>query len=634
MYRYPRFRGDRSNITSTDPNPTTTINVPASVGFTDPARGNFVLDMQPTVLVDTIGYPYPVTFGAPGQMMGPEVMVRNFSVTAAGKFLNGETNAGITNITPDWYQRTRALESARSSVGASVNKNYGSGWVDRLPTSPFVSYANARPSDNNVVVDYSVAGQQPISMRAQVKADMHMVDEFANGMRVLPNLALGGDLQYKIDFALPTMSTLSLAEMPTCCETIQARASVGTLLGNATAQLTTQRNVSQFTRPPLVGDRVFLACRDATPINRDGTDVITAVTEAGSKYVITLATGITTANNSACTGIVLWYGSGSRLRTAYESANVTPVGNNIGIAGAPFVITNFYDTNGGSASNIDYDMCPFVTGFPILVWAYNTVANTVFNASTTIQSLTRVGRDLQIILAGTGVAVGTNDPCIVYFAHRDFNTDGNAPICASTTTFPITWTLYDTYIDACQVNMMPDQVNQIRQQLQSGVKFDFISKMQIPRQVAASTNMDTDIMLPPRCVGLAVLTPQNNSVVSGFDNCTSYVFDIGTDMWTPRFIPVGQINSADRQLQNYVLKLFFKAIGSNLAKYDAATRDNDHVQPTVDKGMYVCVPPYSKESQHVRLRLFSSTAMAQKTQYWIPYVRKTLVVSKDGVAVI
>jgi hypothetical protein len=133
------------------------------------------------------------------------------------------------------------------------------------------------------------------------------------------------------------------------------------------------------------------------------------------------------------------------------------------------------------------------------------------------------------------------------------------------------------------------------------------------------------------CAGLAILTPQNLTFLSGFDTCDRYRLAIDGVANTNRDIYVGDIDKVDRQLHNHMLKKFFGNLGKPLFKYDAQTIDARRVDDNATHAFYPLVTPYVPRSQIVQLQLFSNTNMAQKTVFYVSNHQRVLKISNGRV---
>ncbi len=609
-----RYVANQSNFVSTDAAPLTQVDVPASVGFTDLTQCRMVLDMQVSVTDNLVPVVFPTSFGRGGQMLGAQSLIRNSKVRSREfGLMNEQRHQNVISSNLDWYKKSRAREDAESTFGASTSRNYGVGWVDHLPDCPFIEYRGSRPTDAGPTGTPTTTSAA--LRRAEIPIPWKHFDQFAS-IAQFPNVALG-DLSYHMEFENQIQSIYP-AVMPTQMCVINSRAAVASVLGNAAAPLTTTLAVTAFNRPPLVGDRVRLWFAEAASTVKTGTDTISAVTTAGGFYVITLATGVaTTGATPNCTSINLFYGD----VPVYACDNVTAAGNVIGDAAArALVLQNFYNYR---LSLEDNKQCPFYVGCPVRVVAANSTLNSANETSTTISSLSRNNDDLLILLT-TPLNVGGNNPCTnIYISHRDHSTAGNAA-------FGITWTINEVYAELFEIQLTPNQREAARKGL-ANLELPFYEQRLLQKDMPSSTVHTDVVQIDPNCLGLAVLTPQTLTFLSGFENCTSYRYAIDGVSNTNRDINVGNATTTGRQLHNIMLKNYFGNTGMPLMKYDAQTVDFARVDNTATHAFFPLVTPYVPRSQIVQIQLFASTAMSQKSLFYVTTHARVLKLSSGRV---
>lgn len=605
-----RYVANQSNFLSTDAAPLTQVDVPASVGFTDLTQCKMVLDMQVAVTDNGTAIVFPTSFGRGGQMVGPQALVRNTKVRSREfGLLNEQRHQNVISANLDWYKKSRARENAEASFGNSTSRNYGVGWADHLPDCPFIEYRGSRP------VDAAAAGTATTTSaalrRAEIPIPWKHFDQFAS-IAQFPNIATG-DLSYHMEFE-NQIQCIYPAVMPTQMCVIDNRAAVASVLGDAASPLTTTLAASAFNRAPKVGDRVRLWFAETGSTIKTGIDTISAVTTTGGFYVITLATGVaTTGATPACTSINLFYGD----YPVYACDNVTAAGNVIGDAAArALVLQDFYNHEFTLEDN---KQCPFYVGCPVRVVAANSVANTAHVTSTTVSSLQRNNDDLLILLT-TPLNVGGNDLCNnIYISHRDHSTAANAA-------FGITWTINEVYAELAEIQLTPNQREAARKGL-ADLELPFYEQRLIQKDMPSTTTHTDVIHIDPNCLGLAVLTPQTLTFLSGFENCTSYRFAIDGISNTNRDINVGNASTTGRQLHNVMLKNYFGNTGAPLLKYDAQTVDYARLDNNATHAFFPLVTPYVPRQQIVQIQLFATTAMNQKSLHYVTTHSRVLKIS-------
>jgi hypothetical protein len=138
----------------------------------------------------------------------------------------------------------------------------------------------------------------------------------------------------------------------------------------------------------------------------------------------------------------------------------------------------------------------------------------------------------------------------------------------------------------------------------------------------------------PNTVGVSVLTPQNLSLVSGFDNCNRYRFALNGKETTNQDIQVGSAVVAGRQIHNVLLREHLLNIGKQLKKYDAPKFCYEIDVVSATHAMYGLVVPMVPAETIMQLQLFADSAMASKNIYFVMHVQRVLKLGAGGKAMI
>jgi len=139
------------------------------------------------------------------------------------------------------------------------------------------------------------------------------------------------------------------------------------------------------------------------------------------------------------------------------------------------------------------------------------------------------------------------------------------------------------------------------------------------------------------CMGLAVMTPQPNTMTSGFDSATQYRYKINSRDELGRWIIVGpehetgDVLPVGRQLHNYKLESLFSALGKSLKKYDAPAQD---YEVYLDTNTHAMLPlEISDNAQNgvvsINLQTGNGGTMQAKTVFW-QFLYQKAVVIKNG----
>lgn len=613
----------------------TEIEVPASAGVTDLTSSKLILDMQMTCKEGSNTVLLPVTFGNQ-QSIGAQALIRNSAVISQSYgVLNERRNQNVISSNVDWYLKTRAQEDGESLVGNSTTTNYGIDRINQLPDNPFILYK--KPTATGTPVTESA-----ITRRAEIPVSWNHVDNMV--MPQFPNMAVG-DLVYRLEFE-DQLNVAFPAKMPySQGEPCDNRSAVDSLLGNTGAPLTLTKTTGNYYRVPKQGDLCVASFLQATAgtyktVATSGRDEIESVTTAGGKYVVTLKNGFaTTGATESCTGITLYYFAptdmlGATAIPVATSNTITASAGVYGSASAPLVFAK--NTPGGiqtskpddSVTADSLSSIPWYVGAPVQFCGIDISGSveTALRVESTITSVNVNGTNVEVIISPTltgTVGATLNTPTLAY---RD---------SASGTKFTCNWAIDEVYAELFQLQLTPQQLNKAKSNM-SNMEIPWMDLQLIQRNMPSNSTAHTEVLQAlAGTVGLAVLTPQNLTFLSGFDNCARYRFAINGKEVTNQDIVVGSADLKGRQLHNYFLKTFFGNLGQSLKKYDANSLDYVHTDNQETHAMYPLIIPNMAQESVIQLQLVAAdgTTMAGKNIFYVFYRQRMMKISNGRVMI-
>lgn len=578
-----------------------TIDVPASAGFTDLTQSKLILDMQMNV-ADSTGTSvlWPGTFGQRGQVVGPQALLRNCKVTSREHgLMNERRHVNVQDSNMDWYGTSRSFEDAESLFGNTHNPNYGCDNRSGLPDNPWMLF--------NLPTDAAATEQAAVKRRADIPVDWRHIDQFG-GIKQFPNVAIG-ELHYQLEFEDQFNVAQPAVLRDRCCAADNLTGAAG-LIGDAANPLITSRTRANFGRPPLVGDQVTVWFNGTTTAAvQTGTGTISAVADSGAAYSITIAGGIgTTAAAEACTDIrVFWNGHAVADMTSSAASE-------IGSAAAPLVITDLYSGPGGGDRR-ELHATPYYVGMPVTVVAEQLGTASVSEA-TTVSKLTVNGDNLEIEIATPlNVGVATAACTLIRISPREYR-------AANRTQYTATWQVDEIYLQMAEIQLSPKQMEGARKAL-ANLEIPWMEQRLIQKNMPATTVHTEVVHADANCAGMAVLTPQNLELLSGWDNCERYRFAIDGKETTNRDVLVYDSTNTQpvvgRQLHNHLLKKYFGNVSKALKKYDANYASYAQPDSARTHAMYPLVTPVVPREQIVQLQLFNDngTNMEAKNLFMV-----------------
>lgn len=634
-----RFHANQSDFTKTG-RTRTEVNIPGSVGITDLTSSKVILDMHVN-LKDSTGADVllPVTFGNE-QMIGAQALIRNSSVASDQHGLLCERRqANVIDANLGWYQKSRAQEDAESMFGNSTTGSYGIDRHNLLPDNPFILYK--KPTEVGTAVT-----EVAVTRRAEIPVSWSHVDSAFGGMQEFPNLSIGDttlrlELENQLDVVFPAKMPFRQGE---ACVDISA---VASRIGNSGNHLTISKTMANFFRPPQQGDLCVASFLQETTgdfktpksdVSFSGIDEIADVSYSGNNYIVTLKNGFTTTGaTESCTGVKLFNFS----PTDMLSSTVVPlaIANNVsynvagyGSAAAPLVFPvnvpgGVQTTKPAGTVTLDaLNSIPWYCGAPVQITGTDISGTTevAISHEAKVASVKVNGSNVEIVLdtaiTPTGAGYSLRVPVVCY---RD--SLGGVKMTA-------TWHIDEIYAEMYALQLTPQQLARNANAMRS-MEIPFVDQMLIQRNMPQTRTHTEVLQALANTVGLAVLTPQNNTFLSGFDGCSSYRFSVNGKQLTNQDIRVGPADKVGRQIHNVFLKTLHTNLGLAMNKYDAPRFDYVNTNDQTTHAIYPCVLPMLPSESVVQLQLFADADMQSKNIFYVFFRQRVLTIANGRVQV-
>lgn len=614
--RLKRYNANESEFTRTGRNKAT-FDLPASAGFVDLTQSKLVLDMRMDV-TDYLNAEslHPATFGRGGEMVGAKSLLRHCRVKSTQNgVLDERRHINVVDSNLDWNLRSRDLEDSESLFGNTVNDNYGFDRASGIPDNPWLMIQHPKEGETKTRNDDSV-----VKRRAEIPIDMHHLTNLGS-IKQLPMVALG-ELRVEVEFedqfnvAFPVVQNNR-------AERLVNRDAVANLVGSSAAPLATVKTPANFNRPPQEGDVVHVSFREHSSGDSKyySNVVITSVADVGTHYNLVFGTGLaTTAATESCTNIHMVYNPVSIPNVAASATG------QLGSAANPIVM----EAQGLINDKGTHHVLPFYPKQQIYASCHYGATNLISTETGIVNTVSIVGDKLHITLV-TPLTV-TNGQAInnIVLASRDWDTNSEL--------LKVAWTIDEAYIELAELQLTPQQQEGARKAL-ADLEIPFLQHRLLQKDMPATT-LHTDIVHAlPNCAGLAVLTPQNLRMLSGWDGCERYRFAINGIENTNRDIHVYDANAprdprAGRQLHNHMLRKYWANLGKSLKKYDANVSNYTAPDDQRLHSFFPLVTPMIPSEQTIQIQLMSDNdTMGQKSIFYVFTHPRVLKISNGRVSI-
>jgi hypothetical protein len=271
---------------------------------------------------------------------------------------------------------------------------------------------------------------------------------------------------------------------------------------------------------------------------------------------------------------------------------------------------------------------PWYVGAPVQLCGTD-ISGTVETAAsveTTITSVAVSGDDVVVVVSPTLAATGGGATTLVSptLQYRD-STSGTKFTCA--------WNVDEVYAELFELQLTPAQMEKAKSSM-ANMEMPWIDQQLVQRNMPSASTAHTEVLQAlANTIGLAVLSPQNLTFLSGFDNCGRYRFAINGKEQTNQDLVVGSADLKGRQLHNHFLKKFFGNLSQSLKKYDAPGFDYVNQGNQATHAMYPLVIPNMPQESVVQLQLFANdgTTMAGKNLFYIFFRQRVMKISNGRV---
>jgi hypothetical protein len=270
---------------------------------------------------------------------------------------------------------------------------------------------------------------------------------------------------------------------------------------------------------------------------------------------------------------------------------------------------------------------PWYVGAPVTFTCVGGGAsNVISRTETTIASVTVNGDNVEIVLTDPfdATTIGGASRVQCSLTYRD---------SLALTRFTANWAIDEVYAELFKINLLPSQMEKATKAM-ANMELPFVDAYLVQRSMPDSTTAHTEVLSTlPGTIGLAVLTPQNLTLLSGFDGCNRYRFSLDGKEVSNQDIVCGSADLRGRQLHNLYLKMFFANLQQPLKKYDGPKFDYVNTDDTATHAMFPLVIPNRPAETVVQVQLFSDTAMKGKSVFYVFYRQKVLQI-KGGRAMV
>jgi len=197
------------------------------------------------------------------------------------------------------------------------------------------------------------------------------------------------------------------------------------------------------------------------------------------------------------------------------------------------------------------------------------------------------------------------------------------------------WQITNAYVELHELKLTADQQKLALGALRS-MELPFIHCQTVRKNMLLTTTEYCDtVPYDAGCMALVVMTPQPNTMTSGFDNANQYRYKINSRDELGRWVIIGPEQETQlalpvgRQLHNYKLDSLFSAIGKTLKKYDAPAQNYQSYQDTNTRAILPLEIYDNAQNGVVSINLQTNGTMQAKTVFW-QFLYQKAVVIKNG----
>ena len=314
---------------------------------------------------------------------------------------------------------------------------------------------------------------------------------------------------------------------------------------------------------------------------------------------------------------------------------------NLGSAARPILYQYVKtDVDSGEIRTSNLESLPFYVGMPIKVSGSN-----VTDSFALINKITINEADAGGLLGGAHVArIEIADSVGVVLptpANAATNVElslnqGKQADGTNTELTTVEYEIEDVFLELHTIQLMPQQIAAAQKALQS-LQIPYLEHRLVKKVLNATQDYAETLYLDAGCAGVAVITPPNNGLVSGYDNASAYRFSFDGRNLTNREIEIGpaKTNSGTaaaaggvgRQLHNHFLQKFYGNIGKRLLRFEKPALNYNDTKGNLqlnNHAIYPLVTPLIGQDVIAQFQVRSSANMSTKEMFYVSMYPRSL----------
>lgn len=313
-------------------------------------------------------------------------------------------------------------------------------------------------------------------------------------------------------------------------------------------------------------------------------------------------------------------GSGNRNLEALELLDMNASGSEFGSSAAPLI--QVPDNGSDSYDDGNLDLIPFYVGEPVTL-QYDDAGAKTHDAVVESLKVNGTTGELEIVINPPAPATGAAVPA----------TDLTLAPNYDNPTF--TWTIADIFLELHLINLTPKQMEQAEKAL-NNLEIPWMEYRLVKKVLNQTGDYSETIDVPPMCAAVALMTPQNNELVSGKGQKTiDYRWALDGKNVITRDIRVGPLTNNSgvgvaRQLHNYMLQKWFGNVGKRLMRFDRPSEDYTAGDNERSHVFYPLVTPVMNRSAIANINLRTETGNISTRETFFLTVHPRMLTLKNG----
>ena len=320
---------------------------------------------------------------------------------------------------------------------------------------------------------------------------------------------------------------------------------------------------------------------------------------------------------------VMAIGNGPALT---QCPDVTPnASSQIGTADAP-LLYRYADAaapsnKDGAIKGDNLDFLPLYVGMPIKV-TYTPHSGAPTEVEEVITSLEIASNGNCQIITNNPIASANSGPA------TDISIELNVDAACT-----VEYEVEDLFLELHTLNLTPQQINAAEGALKS-LQIPYLEHRLVKKVLNDTGDYAETLHVDAGCSNVAVFTPVNNGLVSGYDNCRFYRWSVDGNYVTNRDINIGpniDVNGVGvpNQVHKYFQQKYFGNIGKRLQNFEdvyddyAAALNSDDLE-TDNHSFFPLVMPMLGEDVIINLQLRAAAGQSMSTKeifYLMSYPR-------------